>query len=170
MTTEKGVKLDKDKLDLSLLPPGWPDVLLAEPSLGEVGDNIFGTVYAATSNTADIQGLRRAAAAVLRTAADPRKWDLTTEVIKVLEFGVRKYSRDNWQLVPDAVNRYRAAGRRHLSAILWHRAHDAVRAQPAALSAYDLKAEDSGCYHWAHVVANLLFLMWFEEHPDKLVH
>jgi len=167
--TEKGVKLDNDKLDLSLLPPGWPDVLLTEPGLGEDDSDVFAMVYAATSNTADFWALRYAAAALLRVAADPRKWDLTTEVVKVLEFGVRKYSRDNWQVVPDAVNRYRAAARRHLDFLLWHRTHDAVRVQPAAVSAYDIKAADSDCYHWAHVIANLLFLMWFEECPEQLV-
>lgn len=76
--------------------------------------------------------------------------DVEAELIKVLEFGVAKYSRDNWQVVDNAVLRYCAAARRHFSAWAQHGFGGAT-------------AEDSGLPHWAHLLANLTFLAWFKD-------
>lgn len=167
MTIEKGTKFDADKLDLSLLPPGWPLVLTAKQTLALYAEDVFRLVYEATSNTADRFQIRRAAGTLLQHVADPLQWDITTEVVKVLEFGVRKYSRDNWQLVPNAVIRYRAAARRHLDAIMWRHLCNELRAQDDVRPLYVVKADDSDCYHWAHVVVNLLFLLWFDERAAR---
>ena len=43
-------------------------------------------------------------------------WDGLEDVIKVLEFGAQKYSRDNWRKVENAEARYMAAAFRHLVA------------------------------------------------------
>ncbi len=67
------------------------------------------------------------------------------KVIRVLEFGARKYKRDQWKEVPDAKRRYLAAAFRHLSAI----------------SDGEYIDEDSGQPHAACAVCSLLFLLWF---------
>ena len=43
-------------------------------------------------------------------------WDGLEDVIRVLEFGANKYSRDNWRKVENADARYMAAAFRHLVA------------------------------------------------------
>lgn len=79
------------------------------------------------------------------------RWDLlpygpVAEVVKVLTFGARKYSDDNWQQVPQARKRYFAAAMRHL--VAWFRGER-----------YD---PESKIHHLAHAVCCLLFLMWFD--------
>jgi hypothetical protein len=63
------------------------------------------------------------------------------EVVKVLQFGVEKYARDNWRIVDDAENRYERAGFRHRVARLQGEETD----------------PESGCDHLAHEAACLLF-------------
>lgn len=79
------------------------------------------------------------------------RWSLlpiaaVAEVVKVLDFGARKYSVDNWQLVDDAKRRYTDALWRHF--VAWQRgeSHDS----------------ESGAHHLGHVACNALFLLWFE--------
>lgn len=72
--------------------------------------------------------------------------DVLEEVAKVLTFGAKKYSRDNWQHVPDAWNRYTAAMLRHLKAM-----RTGERIDP-----------DSGLSHAAHMACSALFLVWFD--------
>lgn len=79
---------------------------------------------------------------------DSEKPDMTlipagalTEVIKVLEFGARKYSRDNWAKVPDLQNRYKSAALRHLYL------------HPEG----EIKDPESGFDHDAHVICCMLF-------------
>ena len=64
-------------------------------------------------------------------------------VIRVLEFGERKYSRDGWKFVEDAERRYLASAFRHLTAFADGETHD----------------EESGKSHLAHAVCDLLFLL-----------
>lgn len=68
------------------------------------------------------------------------------EIIKVLMFGAKKYSDDNWMRVPDAQRRYYEAALRHITA--W----------------WDGEALDpeSGLHHLAHAGCCILFALWFE--------
>lgn len=66
---------------------------------------------------------------------------------KVLTFGAEKYEPNNWQKVDDAEDRYYAAALRHLLA--WRRG--------------EKTDEESGLNHLAHVAANMMFLLHFEE-------
>jgi hypothetical protein len=63
-------------------------------------------------------------------------------VVRVLEFGARKYSAHSWQNVPDAPSRYRAAARRHVQAIVRGEALD----------------PESGLPHADHFCCNLIFV------------
>lgn len=73
-------------------------------------------------------------------------FEAVTLVVKVLTFGKRKYGRGNWQLVPDAKNRYLAAALRHIAA----------RQRGQRLD------KDSKLPHTAHAICCLLFHLWFE--------
>jgi len=66
-------------------------------------------------------------------------------VVRVLEHGERKYSRDNWQHVPEPQRRYLAAALRHLAA---HQRGEALD-------------PESGQPHLAHAACCLIFLLWF---------
>lgn len=68
------------------------------------------------------------------------------EIVEVLGYGARKYSADNWKLVPDARSRYFAAAMRHIMA--WHSGEE--------------KDPESGLSHLAHAGCSILFLLWFE--------
>ncbi len=68
------------------------------------------------------------------------------EIIKVLEFGAKKYAPNNWQLVPDAQTRYYDAMMRHIHA--WR---GGERSDP-----------ETGLHHLAHAGCCVLFAMWFD--------
>ena len=68
-------------------------------------------------------------------------------VIKVLMFGAKKYSRDNWKLVPDAKRRYFSATIRHLD----------------AYQDGDKCDKETGLSHLAHAICCLIFLLWFDD-------
>ena len=69
-----------------------------------------------------------------------------TEVLKVLEFGAKKYAPDNWMKVDNAQTRYYDAALRHITA--WHEGEK-----------FD---QETGVSHIAHALCCLHFLMWFE--------
>lgn len=73
-------------------------------------------------------------------------WKAMDEVVKVLMFGARKYSRDNWKNVTDARRRYLSAAYRHLNAV-------AENAE---------KDEESGLHHAAHAICCLVFILWLD--------
>jgi len=73
-------------------------------------------------------------------------FDALEEVAKILTFGAKKYSANNWQNVENAKERYEAALLRHLSA---HKKGEKID-------------NDSGLSHLSHVACNALFLIWFE--------
>lgn len=80
------------------------------------------------------------------------RWDLlpwggVEQIVKVLNYGARKYAPENWKKVPDARNRYFAAACRHLFA--WFRGE---KLDP-----------ESGLPHLAHVGCCILFLMHFDK-------
>ena len=68
------------------------------------------------------------------------------EVLKVLEFGAKKYAPDNWMKVDNAQTRYYDAALRHITA--WHEGEK-----------FD---QETGVSHIAHALCCLHFLMWFE--------
>lgn len=90
----------------------------------------------------------------LKFDTDKLRWDLlpiecVEEVVKILSFGAKKYGPNNWQNVePD---RYYAALMRHLVA-----SRKGEKLDP-----------ESGLSHMAHVMCNVLFLLWFEENGTR---
>jgi hypothetical protein len=71
-------------------------------------------------------------------------WKETEQLVRVLDFGAKKYSVDNWQQVPNARERYFDAALRHL--VAWK-------------SGEELDPE-SGLPHLAHAGCCVLFLLW----------
>ena len=69
-----------------------------------------------------------------------------TSILKVLEYGAKKYSVDNWQQVENPRERYYDAAMRHLYA--WFNGES--------------KDLETGESHLAHAICCLLFLLWFE--------
>jgi hypothetical protein len=80
------------------------------------------------------------------------------DVAQVLEVGAKKYSRDNWKVVPDATERYTEALLRHASEVADGLSvdDDPFREDP-----------ESGLPHLAHVACNALFLLWFRSQSDE---
>lgn len=84
-----------------------------------------------------------------------RRWQLLRKgcvhaleaVIKVLEYGAKKYGDDNWKLVEQAEVRYRDALDRHL----------------ADLDKGIIYDPDTGEHQYAHVATNALFLLELHE-------
>lgn len=74
-----------------------------------------------------------------------------TEVLKVLEFGAKKYAPDNWMKVDNAQTRYYDAVLRHITA--WYEGEK-----------FD---QETGVSHIAHALCCLHFLMWFELEKDN---
>lgn len=68
-------------------------------------------------------------------------------MVKVLTFGAKKYSRDNWKKVPEGKDRYFAALQRHLAA--WQ---SGEKIDP-----------ESGENHLDHALCNLYFLRYFDK-------
>jgi hypothetical protein len=74
---------------------------------------------------------------------------LLEEVARVLEFGAKKYARNNWRK-GQPVTKLLDSGMRHMAAIL---------------RGEDIDPE-SGCKHWAHVCCNMMFLGCQEGRED----
>lgn len=72
-------------------------------------------------------------------------------VVKVLEFGARKYGINNWKHVHYPKPRYLKAAMRHLIARINGQRID----------------EESGLPHLAHCVCCLLFLLWFDDNETS---
>lgn len=74
-------------------------------------------------------------------------WDGLEEIVKVLEFGARKYARDNWKHVEGGDVRYLAAAFRHL----------------IAYNTGEKVDQETGISHLAHAGCCLLFLLSLEK-------
>lgn len=72
-------------------------------------------------------------------------------IVGVLTFGAAKYSVDNWQEVPNAVDRYTDALLRHVFAWMGGERVD----------------QESKLHHLAHAGCCVLFLLWFELKEDQ---
>jgi len=74
-------------------------------------------------------------------------WEAVEEVVRVLDFGAKKYARDNWRYVDNAETRYLAAAIRHLAAHARGEVADA----------------ETGISHLAHAGCCVLFLLALEK-------
>jgi hypothetical protein len=70
-------------------------------------------------------------------------WDSVEEIVKVLDFGAKKYARDNWRHVDNAESRYLAAAFRHMAAHAKGEQND----------------PETGLPHLAHAGCCILFLL-----------
>lgn len=77
--------------------------------------------------------------------------DAMHEIIKVLEYGAKKYEAENWKKVPGPRLRYINAIFRHLVSYTMGEKTD----------------PESGFSHLAHIGASILFLLWFDLHPGS---
>lgn len=76
-------------------------------------------------------------------------WKEVEQVLEILEFGAKKYSKDNWQKVESS--RYEKAAMRHLISYVTGEKND----------------QETGKSHLAHLVCNALFLMWNDNNSLK---
>lgn len=74
-------------------------------------------------------------------------------LVRGLEYGAKKYARDNWKKVPDPINSYYAATIRHLSE--WWSGEEIDK--------------ESHLNHLYHVMCNIYFLIYFTEHAEDVV-
>lgn len=73
--------------------------------------------------------------------------DVLIELIKVFEYGAKKYSKDDWkQHVTENPEQIVDASLRHILAEMQG----------------ELKDEESGLHHLSHAIVNLMFLLWRE--------
>ncbi len=76
-----------------------------------------------------------------------------TSIVRVLEFGARKYGADNWRMVDDGAGRYTEALLRHIMAYL-----EGERLDP-----------ESGLPHLAHAGCCILFILEFDRKAEITV-
>ena len=69
------------------------------------------------------------------------------QLVRVLTYGAEKYAPNNWRLVENPIERYKAATLRHLSLYMQGEEVD----------------KESGISHLAHAATNVIFLMEFEK-------
>lgn len=67
-------------------------------------------------------------------------------VVRVMEFGVKKYARDDWKRLPDGYNRYLAAHLRHMVEVLENPTHI---------------DDESGLLSYDHALCDLIFARRF---------
>lgn len=80
-------------------------------------------------------------------------YDSVEEIVKVLEFGAKKYSRNNWKAGEGfKYSRTFNAIMRHMTAVMF-RGED--------------NDPETGLSHWAHVGCNVLFILHFVINKDK---
>ena len=87
---------------------------------------------------------------------DKLRWSLLPlgalqDVVKVLEFGAKKYAPDNWKYVDQAEERYWNAAMRHIIAYKLESPTDS----------------ETGLSHLAHAICCLLFLINFDNQENN---
>lgn len=77
------------------------------------------------------------------------------EMVKVLTYGAKKYSPDNWKLLENSQQRYFDAANRHMWAWFGGEKND----------------RESGYHHLAHAMCSLLFIMQkdIEENQQRAI-
>jgi len=78
-------------------------------------------------------------------------WDISQDIVKVLTYGSKKYTPDNWKKVKPFKDRYFAACMRHLSA--WRNG--------------EIINNETKMPHLTHAITNLIFLIWKDKHDAK---
>lgn len=79
-------------------------------------------------------------------------WEGMEDIVKVLQYGAKKYARDNWKHVENNKTRYLAAAFRHL---VQH-------------NNGELADDETGLSHLAHAGCCILFLLALEKHGTDL--
>jgi hypothetical protein len=72
------------------------------------------------------------------------------DAVRVLMFGAEKYDRENWKLLDNGEQRYKAALMRHLLAFAGGEECD----------------PETGIRHTAHAMVNLLFMEWLRQQRE----
>ena len=101
------------------------------------------------------QGVKPSAKMGMKDDSGKLRWDLVEfesldELAGVLTYGAQKYEEDNWKKVDNPQQCYFSALMRHVSA--WKKGE---------------VVDEDGYSHMAHVMANAMFLMYFEEEERK---
>jgi len=78
-------------------------------------------------------------------------WDVMQDIVKVLTYGSKKYTPDNWKQVEPYRERYFAACLRHLSA--WRNG--------------ELINKETKLPHIVHAITDLIFIAWKDKHAAK---
>jgi len=78
-------------------------------------------------------------------------WESIEELVKVLEFGAKKYAPENWKHLGNLKKRYINSAFRHLTAYA---------------KGEDIDVE-SGLSHLAHLGCNVMFLLWEERNGNS---
>lgn len=101
-----------------------------------------------------------------------RQWHLLpiepiNEIIKVLEFGAKKYEPDNWKFVENRKIRYFNAAMRHLT--LWQQGYinDGDESGNEKEELIE-KMDKSGLNHLAHAACCLLFLLHGDMNKERV--
>lgn len=148
----EGKKFDADKPRMSLVPVGVVNALLRIDRENDGGpEGVF--VYDLLRDLCDelIDGeYDQALHLCLRALCDDTVHGPLAgldAVLKVLEFGAKKYDENNWMLLPDAKNRYTNAAWRHVLAMVRGEVND----------------PETGHAHAAHLGCNLVFLAYLEQ-------
>lgn len=77
-------------------------------------------------------------------------FEIIEKIVEILQYGEKKYGRNNWQGLDNFNNRYFSALMRHL--IAW---------QQGEKNDYE-----SGLSHLAHAACNIIFLLYFQENKN----
>lgn len=135
-----GLKYDAGKPDTTLLPPEVLEAFEAGQKHHRAGCTLWH--LARWRQSGEISELFGALEDTLgRLGTWGEGW---LSIVSVLEYGERKYGRDNWRVLDRAADRYYAAALRHSYA-----------SNAAWLD------DESGHPHHAHIGACLVFLIWF---------
>lgn len=93
-------------------------------------------------------------------------WDAAKAILRVLEYGAKRYSRGGWRKVEDAKERYSNAALRHLVAYMQGKYWDLCDEHPT----HEQRPEDckkcSGEPHLSHLGCNCLFLLELDSPGD----
>lgn len=92
-------------------------------------------------------------------------WKAAKAILRVLEYGARRYSRGGWRTVEDAKERYANAAMRHLIAYMDGKYWDLCDAHPTPAERPDDCKQCSGEPHLAHLGCDCLFLLELDERP-----